>query len=105
MLKNEYSRYADPRGAKLIHAMHDTGAARCAKAIRAFAATLPSGSAAIPKGWKLVPEEPTRDMKLVMCEELDNYMGLEGFTSWNQTMIQRAYHAMLAAAPSREGKP
>jgi len=43
MLKMEhqkYAKYANPEGARQLHAMHDTGAFRCAEAIRAYAASL-----------------------------------------------------------------
>ena len=66
------------------------------------------GAAKVPERWKLVPVEPTSEMKLACCHELNGYMGTKGFTSWNQRMIQRSYHAMLAAAPSpsvNEEKP
>jgi len=51
------------------------------------------------EGWKLVPKEPTREMKIAMCEQLLNYDGDREYTSWNHQRIQRAYYAALNAAP------
>lgn len=53
----------------------------------------------VPKGWKLVPEEPTEDMVAV-----GNYEAMKGGSDlWQLTReVMNAYRAMLAAAPAAQ---
>lgn len=54
------------------------------------------GEPAVPEGWKLVPVEPTEAMHKAAEREWDGRMSARSRGVWQ---------AMLAAAPSPEGKP
>lgn len=60
----------------------------------------------IPKGWKLVPVEPTKEMKLALLSRLTGIEPERGYTSHNEKRLKRAYHATIAAAtPYAAGTP
>lgn len=56
------------------------------------------------EGWRLVPVEPTAEMKRAALKPLAGIEPQHGYTSANQKRIQRAYHEMLAAAPTTGGR-
>lgn len=65
--------------------------------LRALSA--PSEAAAVPSGWKLVPVEPTTEMKLAADQYAsDTKDRAKGIWWWG-----RVYQTMLAAAPAGGG--
>ena len=65
-----------------------------------------AGKMVVPEGWKLVPVEPTQEMRLAgvaaQAEKLKRY-ALGGSLPPIDHGIPDAYRAMLAAAPKHEG--
>jgi len=64
--------------------------------------TVPSGTAKVPEGWKLVPVEPTTDILKAGISAFNKGTEAEGFIN-GIGQLERAYRAMLAAAPSPDG--
>jgi len=76
---------------------------RYLRAADAILALTQASAAKVPEGWKLVPIEPTLDMKdsatTVMVDT-----GVGGHTALNWEEAAQVWSAMLAASPSETGR-
>lgn len=92
MLKRE-----DKNEKRMIHALHDTGAFRCAEVIRAFAATLPDEGVWVPRE-KLINYGLALDVLATMLDK-----AIKPDAGEKARAMKREISALLAARPKGEG--